>query len=130
MIFLSQSLSKEVKNLNRKYIFSMVSKTQIKLITSLHQKKFRQANNLFIAEGVKVINELLNSNFELEHIYETENLFVSISMNKRTLISSQDLKKISALTVPNNCLAVFKIPLSLPVQEGGLILALDDVRDP
>jgi TrmH family RNA methyltransferase len=108
----------------------MVSKNQIKLITSLHQKKFRQTTNLFIAEGVKVINELLKSNFELEQLYETEDLFTTISTDKRTLISSQDLKKISALTVPNNCLAVFKTPLSLPIQEKGLILALDDVRDP
>jgi len=108
----------------------MVSKNQIKLITSLHQKKFRQANNLFIAEGVKVINELLNSNFELENVYATEALFSQIQQHKFTLISENDLKKISALTVPNNCLAVFKIPESKSVKEKGLIIALDDIRDP
>lgn len=108
----------------------MVSKNQIKLITSLHQKKFRQANNLFIAEGVKVINELLHSNFELENVYATELLFPAISKEKFNLISENDLKKISALTVPNNCLAVFKIPESKSIREKGLIVALDDVRDP
>jgi len=108
----------------------MVSKNQIKLITSLHQKKFRQANNLFIAEGVKVINELLNSNFELENVYATEALFSQIQQHKFTLISENDLKKISALTVPNNCLAVFKIPESKSVKEKGLIIALDYIRDP
>ena len=40
----------------------MVSKNQIKLISSLHQKKYRIAHQLFIAEGVKGINELLQSN--------------------------------------------------------------------
>ncbi|MFY0483645.1 TrmH family RNA methyltransferase [Flavobacterium sp. PLA-1-15] len=108
----------------------MVSKNQIKLITSLHQKKFRQANNLFIAEGIKVINELLHSNFELENIYATEQLFPAISKDKFNLIGENDLKKISALTVPNNCLAVFKIPETKPILEKGLIIALDDIRDP
>ena len=108
----------------------MVSKNQIKLINSLHQKKFRQANHLFIAEGVKVINELLNSNFELENVYATEPLFPQIQQHKITLISENDLKKISALTVPNNCLAVFKIPEQKAIKETGLIIALDDIRDP
>jgi TrmH family RNA methyltransferase len=50
----------------------MVSKNQIKLITSLQQKKYRISNQLFFAEGVKVIQELLQSNFELEHLYTTQ----------------------------------------------------------
>lgn len=108
----------------------MVTKNQIKLISSLHQKKFRQLHQLFIAEGVKVIQELLNADFELEHIYTTTPLFKEISADKISLISSDDLKKLSALTVPNNCLAVFKIPITRPFEEKGLILALDSVRDP
>ena len=108
----------------------MVSKNQIKLISSLQQKKFRQLNQLFIAEGVKVIQELLDANFELEHIYTTESLFTSVSKQKSTLISEDDLKKISALTVANNCLAVFRIPITKEFEETGLILALDSVRDP
>ena len=56
----------------------MVSKNQIKLIKSLQQKKYRLVNRLFIAEGVKVIQELLQSNFELEHLFITENIFTEI----------------------------------------------------
>src|SRR5690606_28079685 len=41
-----------------------------------------------------------------------------------------DLKKISALSTPNNCLAVFRIPDKKPVESNGLIIALDNVRDP
>ena len=108
----------------------MVSKNQIKLISSLHQKKFRQSNQLFIAEGVKVIQELLDAAFELEHIYVTTPLFTEVSTDKIVLISDDELKKISALTVPNNCLAVFKIPSTKAFEEIGLILALDSVRDP
>ncbi|TDW49769.1 TrmH family RNA methyltransferase [Flavobacterium sp. 270] len=108
----------------------MVSKNQIKLISGLHQKKQRSANQLFFAEGVKVIQELLQSNFELEHLYTTLNDFESVQISKRTLINEQELKKISALSTPNTCLAVFKIPAENPIIDSGLILALDDIRDP
>ena len=108
----------------------MVSKNQIKLISSLHQKKFRFANQLFFAEGVKVIQELLKSNFILEHLYCTETLFDAVQSDLKSIITESELKKISALTTPNNCLAVFKIPASMPILEKGLILALDDIRDP
>lgn len=119
-----------VKYFNQKYIISMVSKNQIKLISSLHQKKFRQSLNLFIAEGQKVIQELLDANFVLEHLYQTESLFSNIIGDKKTLIEFNDLKKISALTVPNNCLAVFQTPNPKPIIERGLLIALDDIRDP
>ena len=108
----------------------MVSKNQIKLISSLHQKKFRQLNQLFIAEGVKVIQELLDARFELEHIYTTTSMFEGVVVDKLSLISNDELKKISALTVPNNCLAIFKIPETKSFVEQGLVVALDSVRDP
>ena len=108
----------------------MVSKNQIKLISGLHQKKQRFANQLFFAEGVKVIQELLQSNFELEHLYTTLNDFEEVQTAKRTLINEQELKKISALTTPNSCLAVFKMPVENQIINSGLILALDDIRDP
>jgi len=108
----------------------MVSKKQIKLISSLHLKKNRIANQLFIAEGVKVIQELLKSNFILEHLYFTEPLFDEVPSGLKSIISESDLNKISALSTPNNCLAVFKIPTIPPIKEQGIILALDDIRDP
>lgn len=108
----------------------MVSKNQIKLISSLQQKKQRQVHKLFFAEGIKVVQELLFSNFELEHLFTTEDIFTEILSSKQTLISEAELKKISALTTPNTCLALFKIPETKKVQEKGLLLALDDIRDP
>ena len=108
----------------------MVSKNQLKLITSLQQKKYRYANKLFFAEGVKVVQELLESNFELEHLYTTQDDFEEVSSVKKSLIHENDLKKISALATPNSCLAVFKLPAEKNVIESGVIIALDDVRDP
>lgn len=108
----------------------MVSKNQIKLITSLQQKKYRVANQLFFAEGIKVIQELVESNFELVHLYTTQNDFEKVSNDQKTIISESDLKKITALATPNSCLAVFKIPAEKKIIQSGLILALDSVRDP
>jgi TrmH family RNA methyltransferase len=108
----------------------MVSKNQIKLITSLQQKKYRVANQLFFAEGIKVIQELVESNFELVHLYTTQNDFDEVSNVKKTLIHESDLKKISALATPNTCLALFKIPVNKEIIESGLIIALDSIRDP
>jgi len=108
----------------------MLSKNQIKLISSLQQKKYRFANQLFFAEGVKVIQELVKSNFELEHLYTTNEDFKEIISHKKTIITENELNKISALATPNSCLAVFKIPLESKIIESGLILALDSIRDP
>ena len=108
----------------------MVSKNQIKLITSLQQKKFRQMHKLFLAEGVKVIQELLDSNFILEHLYISETILDTVNSYQKTVISEAELKKISCLATPNNCLALFKIPeAKAPIQKG-LIVALDSIRDP
>lgn len=108
----------------------MVSKNQIKLITSLQQKKYRFAHQLFFAEGIKVIQELVESNFELVHLYTTQNDFEKVSNDQKTIISEADLKKITALATPNSCLALFKIPAEKKIIESGLILALDSIRDP
>ena len=108
----------------------MVSKNQIKLITGLQQKKFRQSQELFFAEGIKVIGELLQSDFELEHLYETASLFPQVMAATTPTISESELKTISVLSTPNNCLALFKIPKQKPIVDAGLIVVLDDIRDP
>lgn len=108
----------------------MVSKNQIKLITSLQHKKYRIEHQLFIAEGVKVIQELLASNFALEHLFETEAIFEQISVSQKTLIKEADMKRISALSSPSSCLAIFKIPTATKIDTKGLIVALDNIRNP
>jgi RNA methyltransferase, TrmH family len=108
----------------------MLSKNQIKLITSLKHKKFRENHNLFIAEGVKVIQELLDANFIVEFLFVTENLLFKNCKTQPENITPDELNKITALNMPNNCLAVFKIPENKKIIQKDLILALDDVRDP
>ncbi|MEN9326436.1 MAG: hypothetical protein RI943_857 [Bacteroidota bacterium] len=107
----------------------MVSKNQIKLINSLQQKKYRKLHNLFIAEGKKVIQELIDANFSLEHLFVTK-IDLFDKKHAATLISDSELKKISALTSANDCLAVFKIKEYSSSTNSGLELALDNIKDP
>ena len=106
----------------------MLSKSQIKLITSLKQKKYRQQHGFFVVEGVKTIKELLQSHLELHALYTTETF--NIDAKDEILITENDLKRISFLTTPNKALAVFKIPEAKAINNNGLIVALDAVRDP
>jgi len=106
----------------------MLSKSQIKLITRLKQKKYRIADGFFVAEGLKVIQELLESTLELEYLFTT--VPFKNSIKNETLITEHELKKISFLTTPNKALAVFKIPEENAINNKGLIVALDSVRDP
>ena len=108
----------------------MVSKNQIKLITGLQQKKYRSIHQLFTAEGAKVIGELLAAGFALESLFVTEAIFKEVDPSKKVVVTDAELKKISALSVPNNCLGVFRIPEQKPLKDEGLIVALDDIRDP
>ncbi len=107
----------------------MVSKSQIKLITSLEQKKYRAKTGLFIVEGKKGIKELLHSNYELEALFTTEDIF-DAPAGKTTLITPAELKKISRLNTPQTGLALFKIPKEKSPQLTGLVVGLDGVRDP
>ncbi|WP_333599792.1 RNA methyltransferase [Flavobacterium sp.] len=108
----------------------MVSKNQIKLITSLQHKKYRNEHQLFLAEGVKVIQELLLSNFVLDHLFVTEAIFQNVSDSQKTSIKEQDMNRITALNTPSSCLAIFKMPKETKIETKGLIVALDDIRDP
>ena len=107
----------------------MLSKSQIQLITSLKQKKFRSQHQLFVAEGVKTIKELLNSHCELHQLYTTTTEFdVADALEKQ--ITLNELQKISFLKTPNKALALFKTPQASPIDFEDLVVALDNVRDP
>lgn len=106
-----------------------LSKNQIKLITSLRLKKYRNKHGLFVAEGTKVVQEYLNSNFICKQLFcVNETGYEAFNFLK---ISVEELKKISTLKTPNNVVALFKIPSNTVVlKEEGLIVALDSVNDP
>ena len=110
----------------------MISKNQIKFIKSLSLKKNRVKLQLFVAEGEKIVNELLSSKFEIEHIYATKQ-FSGINSGEKsaiTVVSNAELSRISNLTSPNNVLAIVKVSQKELENNTGITLVLDDVNDP
>ncbi len=107
-----------------------ISNNQLKIITSLSQKKYRQKHKLFIAEGIKVVNELLNSSFEIDTLFAVADFETDISLDRIIRISEKDLQKISNLKTPNKVLGLFKIPDEKPLQRNGITIALDAINDP
>ena len=107
----------------------MLTKSQIKLITSLKQKKFRTQHQLFVVEGIKVVEEFLNSDYELDAIFAVDDRFSQYN-HKFTKVDSKELAKISGFSTPNKVLATFKVPNPLAVNWSALVVALDDINDP
>lgn len=107
----------------------MFSKSQIKLIKSLSQKKYRVKQGLFIIEGKKGIFELLQSHLRLHSIYTTEDIFETPG-ESTYIISEAELKKISGLATPQTALAVFYIPEAKKFSPEGLSVVLDEIQDP
>ncbi len=108
----------------------MVSKNQIKLVKSLHQKKYRNRHNLFVAEGIKVVQELVNSDFKVNSLFSTDPEINLGTTDTIEIVAEAELKKMSALTSPNNILGVFEIPQTQKPNFDGWIVVLDDIRDP
>lgn len=110
----------------------MITKNQIKFIKGLSLKKNRLKSKLFIVEGEKNVNELLNSKFKIEHIYATKQFSEKNSSQNFaiTFISNEDLSRISNLTSPNNVLAIVSIAEQQLESNTGITLVLDDVNDP
>ena len=103
----------------------MISKNQIKFIRSLEQKKNRKNEGLFVAEGPKVVGDLLQAG------YHARLMFSTVERPDAERITDDELRKISFLQHPQEVLAVFKIPnSSLHTPHSTLSIALDGIQDP
>lgn len=115
----------------------MLSKALIKRISSYKESKYRNQDKVFVVEGVKVVNELLNSCFEIETICalkqwldDNSNIIIS-KTNNIIEVNEDDLKKISSFSTPNQVLAVVKTPSPKEVVfKDKLVIALDQINDP
>ena len=108
----------------------MLSKNQIKLINSLKKKKFRLQHNLFLAEGIKVVEELIQSKFELKKLFCINDYINKFSVEQIQVVTENELKKISEFSSPNQVVGLFKIPNPEKVKRKGFSLVLDDINDP
>jgi TrmH family RNA methyltransferase len=115
----------------------MISKNQVKYIQSLGQKKSRDVENKFVAEGPKLVNELLEAkNCRVVQVFGLKE-WVEQNPNAGKQaevieITEDELKKISQLATPNQVLAVAeKLKWDDdPVIKGNITLALDTIQDP
>ena len=116
----------------------MISKNQIKYVRQLEQKKFRKQEGLFIAEGHKVVGDLLRAGYIPKMLFATEKwlhenrLLVLTTAVTPTTVTDDELRRLSLQQHPQQVLALFPIP---PLNSKFLILnslalALDGVQDP
>ncbi|HEY9002397.1 MAG TPA: RNA methyltransferase [Mucilaginibacter sp.] len=116
----------------------MLSKSQINLLKSLQQKKFRREHGLFIVEGHKSIIEFINSAYPVEAVYYTPSFDSKVLKLSQKInfceISVTELEKVSSLKTPQDALALIKIPqwpiLQHEQLKGKFSLVLDGVQDP
>ena len=108
----------------------MISKNQQKYIRQLEQKKYRKREGCFVAEGTKVVGDLLKR-YQPLALYATESWDAPKGVGY-TLVSEEELQRVSFQQHPQQVLAIFPIPQPTdPVSlRGSLTLALDGVQDP
>jgi TrmH family RNA methyltransferase len=112
-----------------------LSKSKISLFKSLSINKFRNEHNLFIAEGHKIIAEVLKSSLNIKYIIHTNKWGVNLKDTSFEIIETteSDIKKISNLKTPPSVIAIIEIPkskLKPELLKNKLTLAIDDIQDP
>ena len=120
----------------------MITKSELKYYNSLLQKKFRNLENKFIAEGKKVVLEGLKSSYQAEIIFITQNFlqkeeeFIRLLKTFDTRIvklKSTDFKKISETRTPEGVAAVFgnkRSELNLSSLRESILIYIENISDP
>ena len=106
----------------------MITKNQIKLVKSLRLKKNRIQSGFFIAEGEKIVDELIESDLYMVNIFSVSEKYKNLE--NYVSINSAQLKQISNMKSPNNVLGVFKIPTNPEIDFNSNIVALEAINDP
>ena len=118
----------------------LINKSQVKYIQSLAHKKFRDAEGVFVVEGPKIVAELLSlPHMRPRHVYglpewvgkAPAGVRRNLSPGTLTEVGAAELERLSALSTPNQVVAVFEKPaFAAPVWDAGAHLVLDGIQDP
>ncbi len=121
------------------YICIVISKNKTKSIAALGTKKHRQEEGLFVAEGPKVVGDLLQTMAPrlvvgtAQWLADHAQALAAHPAAEVISVTDDELRRVSFLQHPQQVLAVFPIP-SHPThskpEDMGLVLALDGVQDP
>ena len=122
----------------------MISKNQLKYIRQLEQKKYRRREGVFVAEGTKVVGDLLQR-YRPEAVFATADWQAPAGITPQ-LVTDDELRRISFLQHPQQVLALFPLPVNCQPSTVNskpstvnckpstvnteLSLALDGVQDP
>lgn len=106
-----------------------MTKAEIQFVRSLADKQVRDAERLFIAEGEKLISEILDSHLRIHRIYALD----GVLKGQAEVVTPKEMERISQLKTASNCLAIveqprFNTPAAAPATV--LSLALDGVQNP
>lgn len=115
----------------------MLAKQKLKEIQALKLAKYRKKMKLFIAEGAKVVIELLDSRFEVHSVYcQKEHKYLldnRLNSEQLYIISHKDLERISLLKNPGDVFGIFHMDPTLtgsPVSPDNLLIVLDGISNP
>ena len=105
-------------------------KADIQFVRSLAEKRVRDQERLFVAEGSKLTEEILASKFVVRRIYTTRH---DLKGKNIEVVDQREMERISQLKTANDTLAVVEQPrytLSVANLRGKLTIALDGVQNP
>jgi len=115
----------------------MLSKNQIKILRGLQRKKERKNSGLFIVEGKKIVQEILDSKDDWVELYATKSWLDQypeyVALENVFEITDKDLAQISSFKTPNDVMLLLKQKAEIDFSEvhsTDIVLALDGIKDP
>lgn len=107
-----------------------MTRADVQRVRSLADKRGRDEQGLFVAEGSKLVGELLDSPLRVRQVYALDGVLPPCSAE---VIAPKEMERLSLLKTPSKALALVEIPhyrLDPAVAERELVLALDQVQNP
>ncbi len=121
------------KEMRPKISLAMSANPHVNRLRLLHQKKQREAQGLFLAQGRKLVQELLASPLQVDSVHATEQAARDLRLHEAVIHPAHDLARMGTLEEGNEVIAVVRTPAPLPLmppRNAELILALDGISDP
>lgn len=107
-----------------------VSNSKIKEYSKLLQKKYREKSCLFIVEGKKAYEEILNANIKIEDVFVTDSCKNQINDNHATFVTEAVIKKLCSTDSPSNIVTIaHKQPNDISIVKNNNIFLIENIKD-